>query len=196
MKLRDAVSLYSRVEISTEQLKNLQILCQQFFHIFYLFLDGINPTIWTVGVAIPYHTSQLKEKLGYGLGLNSMQGREAKHVKLACYVQNTCNVKKSSRWWTVFRHEFVNMVWLRERDPYSITYHSENKNSSDSYIPKRLKDNEFCHCGRSKLGANDEGCPICMSDIMQSIKLSVFQGQVSSNLKTMLDTIQWNREML
>ena len=160
VKLRDAVSLYSRVEINTEQLKNLQILCQQFFNVFYLFLDGINPTIWTVGVAIPHHTSQLKEKLGYGLGLNSMQGREAKHVKLARYVQNTCNVKKSSRWWTVFRHEFVSMVWLRERDPYSITYHSENKNSSDSYIPKILKDNKFCHCGQSKLHANDEGCPI------------------------------------
>ena len=81
------------------------------------------------------------------------------------------------------------MVWLWERDPYSITYHSENKNSSDSYIPKWLKDNKFCHCGQSKLDANDEGCPICMSDIMQSIKLSAFQGQVSSNLKTMLDTI-------
>lgn len=112
VKVRDAVSLYSRVEISTEQLKKLQILCQQFFNVLYLFLNGINPTIWTVGVAIPYHTSQLKEKLGYGLGLNSMQGREAKHVKLARYVQNTCNVKKSSRWWTVFRHEFFSMVWL------------------------------------------------------------------------------------
>ena len=85
----------------------------------------------------------------------------------------------------LFRHEFVSMVWLRERDPYSITYRSENKTSSDSYIPKRLKDNKFCHCGQSKLDANDEGCPICMSDIMQS----VFQGRVSSNLKTMLDTI-------
>ena len=42
----------------------------------------------------PYHTSQSKEMLGYGLGLNSMQGREAKHVKLARYVQNTCNVKE------------------------------------------------------------------------------------------------------
>ena len=89
----------------------------------------------------------------------------------------------------MFRHEFVSMVWLRDRDPYSITYHSENKNSSDSYIPKRLKDNKFCHCGQSKLDANDEGCPICMSDIMQAIKHSVFQGRVSSNLKTMLDTI-------
>ena len=70
--------------------------------------------------------------------------------------------------------------------------YSENKMSSDSYISKRLKDNKFCYCGQSKLDTNDEGCPICMSDIMQSIKLSAFQGQVSSNLKTMLDTTVFN----
>ena len=46
---------------------------------------------------------RLLEKLGYGLGLNSMQSREAKHIKLALYVQNTCNVRKSIRWWTVSR---------------------------------------------------------------------------------------------
>ena len=97
VKLRDAVSLYSRVEINTEQLKNLQILSQQFFNVFYLFLDGINPTIGTVAVAIQYHKSQLKEKLGYGLGLNSMQERETKHVKLAHYVQNTCRASGKVR---------------------------------------------------------------------------------------------------
>ena len=188
VRLRDAVSIYSRVEISTEQLNNLQILCQQFFNVFYLFLDGITPTIWTIGVAIPYHTRQLMEKLGYGLGLNSMQGREAKHVKLARYVQNTCNVKKSLRWWTVFRHEFVSMVWLRERDPYSITYHSEKKNSSDSYLPKRLNDssNKFCNCGQLKLNVTDEGCTICTNDMMKLIKESVLQGKVSSEFKKML----------
>lgn len=68
---------------------------------------GVNPTVWTLGYAIPYHTNQLLEKLGFVLGLNSMQGWEAKHVKLTKYVENTCNVKKSMRRWIVFRHEFV-----------------------------------------------------------------------------------------
>ena len=112
-------------------------------------LADITPTIWTVGVAIPYHTSKLYQKLGYGLGLNSMQGREAKHVKLVKYVENTCNARKSLRWWTVFRHEFVCVVWLREKDPYSIAYRCEKRNISDSYVPKRVRDcdDRFCHCG-------------------------------------------------
>ena len=122
LKLRDAVSIYSRVEISREQLDSLKVLCQHFFNAHCLLLNGVTPTVWTIGVAIPYHTGKLLEKVGYGLGLNSTQGREAKHIKLALYVQNTCNVRKSLRWWTVFRHEFVSMVWLRERDPFSVTY--------------------------------------------------------------------------
>ena len=81
--------------------------------------------VWTVGVAIPYHASKLHQKLGYGLGLNSMQSREAKHVKLSKYVENTCSARKSLRWWTLFRHEFFCMVSLREKDPYSIAYRCE-----------------------------------------------------------------------
>jgi len=52
----------------------------------------------SLGYAIPHHTKQLLEKIGFGLGRNSMQGRETKHVKLAKYVQNTCNAKKRMRW--------------------------------------------------------------------------------------------------
>ena len=77
--------------MSIELVKNLKVLCQQFFNANNLLLTNITPTVWTVGVAIPYHTSKLHQKLGYGLGLNSMQGREATHVKLAKYVENTCN---------------------------------------------------------------------------------------------------------
>ena len=187
LKLRDAVSIYSRVEISTEQLNNLKISCQHYFNAYCLLLDGVTPTVWTIGVAIPYHTGKLLERLGYGLGLNSMQGREAKHIKLAKYVQNTCNVRKSLRWWTVFRHEFVSMVWLRERDPYSITYRCEKKNVSDSYLPKRIKDdnNRFCNCGQLKASVDDEGCEICTSDMMKAIKRSVVSGKITSELKQM-----------
>ena len=184
VKLRDAVSIYSRVEISIEQVENLKVLCQQFFNANSLLLTDVTPTVWTVGVAIPYHTSKLYQKLGYGLGLNSMQGREAKHVKLAKYVENTCNARKSLRWWTVFRHEFVSMVWLREKDPYSIAYRCEKRNISDSYIPKRVRDcdDTFCHCGLSKKTAGHQGCEICTSDLMKAIKQTVASGKIKPEL--------------
>ena len=59
VKLRGAVSIYSRVEVSIEQVENLKVLCQQFFNASNLLLTDITPTVWTVGVALPYHTSKL-----------------------------------------------------------------------------------------------------------------------------------------
>lgn len=152
VKIRDAAAIYSRVDVNKQQVEHLKILGQHYFTANRLLLTGVNPTVWTLGYAIPYHTDQLLEKLGFGLGLNSMQGREAKHIKLAKYVENTCNVKKSMRWWIVFGHEFVCLLWLREMDPFIVSYRQEKKNACDSYIPKRVKDhdNRFCYCGLSK----------------------------------------------
>ena len=184
VKLRDAVSIYSRVEVSIEQVENLKVLCQQFFNANSLLLTNVTPTVWTAGVAIPYHTSKLHQKLGYGLGLNSMQGREAKPVKLAKYVENTCNARKRLRWWTVFRDAFVCIVWLREKDPYSIAYLCEKRNISDSYTPKRVRDcdDTFCHCGLSKKTTGNQGCEICTSDLMKAIKQTVASGRIKPEL--------------
>ena len=192
VKLKDVVSIYSRAEVSIEQVENLKILCQQFFNASNLLLTDITPTMWTVGVALPYHTSKLHQKLGYGLGLNSMQGREAKHVKFAKYMENTCNARKSLRWWTVFRHEFVCMVWLREQDPYSIAYRCEKRNISDSYIPKRVRDcdDRFCHCGVLKTTTANQGCEICTSDLMKGIKQTVKLLQVERSLLNSLNSIR------
>ena len=188
VQIRDAAAIYSRVDVSKQQVDDLKKLCQNYFTANRLLLDGVNPTVWTLGYAIPYHTNLLLEELGFGLGLNSMQGREAKHVKLAKYVENTCNVKKSMRWWIVFRHEFVCLLWLREMDPYSVIYHQEKKKGSESYIPKRVKDHDdrFCYCGLPKLNVADEGCTICKDNLMKLVKQSVATGKVNNELKQFL----------
>lgn len=188
LNLRDSAAIYSRVEVNKQQIENLKIICQHYFTTNCLLLSGVNPTVWTIGYAIPYHTAQLFEKIGFGLGLNSMQGREAKHVKLAKYVENTCNVKKSMRWWIVFRHEFVCLLWLREMDPFSVSYRQEKRNVCESYIPKRVKnsDDRFCYCGLQKASPNDNGCTICASNLMQLVKQSVVSGKVKPELKQLL----------
>ena len=181
----DKLSSESVVKLHTLAFNGVQI---RDFTANRLLLEGVNPTVWTLGYAIPYHTNQLLEKLGCVFGLNSMHGREAKHVKLAKYVENTCNVKKSMRWWIVFRHEFVCLLWLREMDPYSVSYRQEKKKGCDSYIPNRVKDNDtrFCYCGFPKLNANDEGCTVCTGSVMQLVKQSVATGKVNTELKQFL----------
>ena len=188
VQIGDAAAIYSRVDVSKQQVEDLEGLCQKYFTATRLLLDGVNPTIWTLGYAIPYHTSQLFETLGFGLGLNSIQGREAKHVKLAKYVENTCNVKKSMRWWIVFRHDFVCLIWLREMDPYSVIYHQEKKKDTDGYIPKRVTDHNerFCYCGLLKLNVTDEGCMVCTDNVMKLVKQSVFTRKVNNELQQLL----------
>lgn len=112
---------------SRSQVDDLRTLCQHYFNTHSLLLTSVNPTIWTIGYAIPQHTNQLFDELGFGLGLNSMQGREAKHIQLAKYTENTYNVQKDWRWWIVFRHEFVCQIWLGEMD----WYNNNNNNNND-----------------------------------------------------------------
>ena len=163
LKLRDAASLYSRVDITKEQVDELKTLCHDYFKANLLFLKGLNPTVWTLGYDIPHRTKKLFEELGHGLGLNSMQGREAKHAKLAMYIKNTCNLKKKSRLLTVFRHEYVSLIWLKKMNPYSVSYKQGQRKRSESYIPKSVRKNgaRFCQCGLLK--RNNTGCNICTS---------------------------------
>ena len=96
--LRDCVSLFSRLAISDEEVSELKTLCTNYFRANAVFLY-VNPTVWTIGHLAPAHTQQMKEKYGFGLGLNSMEGRGAKHVFISKYSQNTMF---HSRWQQIF----------------------------------------------------------------------------------------------
>ena len=103
--LRNSVSLFSRVHISESDVNCLKRECEQYYNCQRLVLNTVKPTTWTVGKAIPYYTSEIYQDLGFGLGLNSMQGREAKHAKLASCAKNTTKGKRL-RWWQLFKNEF------------------------------------------------------------------------------------------
>ena len=183
LQLRDAVSIYTRVEVERDLVTKLFLKCKNYFNACNMFLGpGVSPTNWTVGYAIPYHCLQLFDKLGYGLGLNSMQGREAKHIKLAKYIENTCNVRKNDRWWIVFKHEFISLVWLRELDPLSITYKNQE---AVSFIPKKVstKPTQYCYCGNTKSFESAEKCSICSDPLMALINKSASECKVDSALK-------------
>ena len=50
-----------------------------------------------------------------GVGVNSMQGRKAKHVSIAQYAKHAT---LSSRFVLVFRHDYITGIWLRMQDPF------------------------------------------------------------------------------
>ena len=90
LRLRDCVSLFSRFDITVEQLTELSINARDYYGVNALFLPtSVNPTVWTIGHIIPAHTTELHDKYGQGLGIVTMEGREAKHIALKKLSENT-----------------------------------------------------------------------------------------------------------
>ena len=143
LKLCDAVSMFSRIVVDKNVLVELKSCCSQFFNAVSLLLLNVTPTVRTIGYAIPYHFGLLFENYGVGLGINSMQGREAKHVCLQQYARHS---SVGTRWHNVLKHNYISSILLRKQDPFYFAYH---KNSS-SYIPKRISFSGFCYCGFEK----------------------------------------------
>ena len=101
INLRDTVSLFSRVTISNEQIQSLCEVCFNFLF--------ATPTSRKIGHIVPAHARQIHRSLGMGLGVNTMEGREAKHVALAKFTRST---QFTNRWLQVFRREYVSLVSL------------------------------------------------------------------------------------
>ena len=162
--LCECVSLFCRVTLSNEQVSRLQELCSSFFRGYFLFLS-VNSTIWTLVYVVPYHTREMKGKYGFGLGLNSMEGREAKHIAIAQYARHTAYLQ---RWEQIFPHEYISLIWLREKG-----YHTSSVIPSTlSYTPARVKESGFCNCGLSKLETEDK-CRFCNHNFRKKIEVSI-----------------------
>ena len=101
--LQNAVSSFTRVNITDEQVLDLKQHCTNFYHGYWLFFN-VNPTVWTLGCVVPVHTKEMKGIYGLGLGLNSMEGREAKRIAISKYCHNTAY---AHHWEQVFHHEFI-----------------------------------------------------------------------------------------
>ena len=164
--LRNAVSLFSRVNISDEEVSELETHCRNFYRGYCLYLH-VNPTVWSLGNVVPVHTKEMKMIYGLGLGLNSMEGRESKHIAIAKYCTNTAFLY---RWKQVFRHEYISLVWLRQQG-YNVKV---NTKTTSSYVPKRVHTNnpEFCNCGFNK-PVSENVCRFCSHKLRRMIKESI-----------------------
>lgn len=109
--LRDAVSLFSRKNITDEQVSMLKHYCSNFVCGYALFFT-VNPIIWTLVHVVPAHTLEIKRKYGLGVGISSMEGREAKHIAISRYCKNTAYLHL---WEQIFRHEYFSLIWFREK---------------------------------------------------------------------------------
>ena len=81
-----------------------------------------------------------------------MEGREQKHQSIAKYAENTTH---QNRWPLIFRHEFIQLIYLHEHGFDNVRY---NKRSV-SYVPS--VDDSCCLKCCLKLTMETKKCRFC-----------------------------------
>ena len=150
LQLRDVASKFSRVETNAAICQELKVHCQLFFNTYSLLMKSVDPTVWTV---------RLSREFGFGLGINTMKGREAKHVTLSSFA---CHATLSTRWTLVMCHE-----------------------CKDKYVTKEAHLPEFCYCG-FKLDENEAKCFYCSSSLYEAVSRSAQKGELDDEICNML----------
>ena len=126
-----------------------------------LYDTSVSPSLWTFAVASPHHCIDYVKKLGMGLGINTMEGREQKHQQIHKYAHNTT---VQERWPYIFRHEFIQLIYLRENGFDCVKYRKRNT----SYLPEVT--DGYCECS---LKLAQSSCEICDSREMKKLLLSL-----------------------
>lgn len=78
-----------------------------------------------MGHFVPAHTRDMQKRYGMGIGLNSMEGREAKYISISRYSQHTYTVPDRNRYF------YMNMFPLYGFMNVALTFSYKT-----SYIPK------------------------------------------------------------
>ena len=173
IKLRDCTAIFSRYHLPEAKLKELPSLARDYFTAVALFSNSVSVTTWSIGHLVPAHTRQVFDKYGTGLGINTMQGREAKHVQIASYAKQSLFKR---RWLQVFKHDFISKLWLPCQQPSLLVYHP----AKESLLPAQIfKDPQhYCYCGFAKEAVNAK-CFYCGHVLMAEIKQSVAEGKLT-----------------
>ena len=171
IKLRGCVSLFSMYHITLPAIEQLKGIARDYFTAVALFTGTVSGTLWSIGHLVPVHTQLMFEKCKTGLGVNTTQGREAKHVQFASYARNSLF---KERWNQVFRHNYISKLWLPLHQPSLLTYHQ----SRDNLIPSRVTSDpqHFCSCVFFK-DEHDDTCFFCGHEFMAEIKKFVAEGK-------------------
>lgn len=177
LQLRQSVSIFSRVvDVTKNDLNDLKQHCSNFFRACCLFTSSVSPTFWNVGHIIPAHAFDVYQKYNLGLNVVSMEGRESKHVAIAKYSNNT---NFSERWEQIFRHEFIQLIWLRQKGCYEV----ENNTYNQRYIPLQVTEGKSCFCGFKITPQDHDKCEYCTHKFRASIEKSVQAGKLCVNKK-------------
>ena len=163
IQLRRVISFSVRVtKFDKKMLSEMEISCGLLFKSRSLTEDRVTPSLWTLCNAAPYHAKLTLCESGLGIGVNTMEGREQKHQAISKYSNNTTY---QNRWPMILRHEFIQLIHLRENGFDTSNF----KKQSKKYVPDYVSTN----CVNCALNLENNRCVICDSDYMKVIKKEI-----------------------
>ena len=130
---------------------------QKLFRACCLYDSSIPPSMCCFLLVAPLHCQESLEQLNLGLGINTVEGQERKHQIIKKYSDNTT---VQNRWPHIFRHEFIQLVYLCKHGFDLNRYQKRNTR----YIPDLV--GSHCACG---LKITNLQCDICNSGTMKKI---------------------------
>ena len=131
-----------------------------------LLSQNVSPSMWTLCNAVPYHVEVTFNEYNLGLRCNTMEGREQKQQQIEKYAHNTTF---HCRWPLIFRHEYIELIYLRENGYDTVNY----RKRKNQYVPLPLDASNCC----SKCGLkyrNGSSCFICDSVFMKIVHTMIF----------------------
>lgn len=164
----------SGVKTSEAILLELEEACTVYFNIHNFYLARNPLCVWTLGYIAPSHARRIWHKFGCGLGLNSAQGREAKHQHVKNFVKHS-TIK--DRWQKVFLHDFIETVYLPLR--------AGAKSPHQSSVQFNGKAPESC----DRCGNKVTPCRFCTHPVRALIFDSAKQGRISREAIYKLTTL-------
>ena len=137
---------------------------------------------------MPFHSSLTFDKYGFGLGCNTMEGREQKHQRIEKYMrQSTWH----NRWEMAFQHEYVSLIYLRSNGFDELKY----KKHGVKYIPETpAKSCDICkelvtgdRCELCDNPARVKSCSVCKGLVLNG-KCDLCDHQLMQLIKEELST--------
>ena len=152
MPLRNAVSYSTRItNITPGDLDDMEENGRHLHKVAATYDDAdMTPSTWSIANLMPVHSRITYKQYGFGIGCNTMEGREQKHQKVAKYQKHATF---HCRWEKSFQHEAVELLYLRLNGHDKKIYRKRSRN----YIPNNTIGCPTC---KGSLNASRK-CPLC-----------------------------------
>ena len=149
------ISDFSQADLD-QMIKEAHLL----FKVCCLFDQKVTPSLWTLCNVGPFNAEQCFKSHKFRLGCSTMEGREQKHQKVSKYAENTTI---QNRWSIIFRHEIIQLVYLRENGYDNI---NDKTKSSNYILMSRESACSYCHL---EFKPSNGLCALCKSNFMTEI---------------------------